>query len=133
MLSIKNYPQSYVDTRRAVVKSQVAAYRKAAKAGDTKSLESAYFTNMVLALDMAFIHRMRGNEGKDGNPLNEVRLLSYSLLENDGVFALPDKSIKWDPDRSVLGFDTGKKIVIDDAAFVDLAEAFFDEIEKRFV
>ncbi len=32
-------------------------------------------------------HVMRGKEGKDGNPLNEVRMLCNSIMENDGKMA----------------------------------------------
>jgi hypothetical protein len=38
----------------------------------------------VLLLDHMFVHRLSGAEGKDGNPLNEVRVLVNSLLYNGG-------------------------------------------------
>jgi len=40
---------------------------------------------MVLVLDSSFSHRQRTMELKDGNPLNEVRVLCNSILENDGI------------------------------------------------
>jgi hypothetical protein len=41
--------------------------------------------NMTLVLDRYFVHRLRVVTGKDGNPLNEVELLSDSIMNNDGV------------------------------------------------
>jgi hypothetical protein len=40
-------------------------------------------------------------EGKDGNPLNEVRVLCNSILENKSVLRA-NKTIKLKPDASVL-------------------------------
>jgi hypothetical protein len=51
---------------------------------------------MVLVLENYFEHRTRAKEKKDGNPLNEVRLLSTSMMTNNGRMAA-DKSIKLDP------------------------------------
>jgi hypothetical protein len=36
---------------------------------------------MVLVLEAPIVNRLRGNERKDGNPLNEVRMLAASILE----------------------------------------------------
>jgi hypothetical protein len=44
---------------------------------------------------------LRNKEGKDGNPVNEVRVLSESLVQGDGTLTVP-KSIKLDPESSVL-------------------------------
>ena len=40
-----------------------------------------FFNGLVLQLDYSFVHRTRNLEGKDGNPLNEVRVLCSSLFE----------------------------------------------------
>jgi hypothetical protein len=52
------------------------------------------------------VHRARGLEGKDGNPLNEVRMLCDSILQKDGVMTA-DKTIKFDPAKSVLRLQPG--------------------------
>ena len=39
---------------------------------------------MTLVLDRYFIHRLRMVTGSDGNPLDELELLSDSLMNNDG-------------------------------------------------
>jgi hypothetical protein len=66
-----------------------------------ESFEPVFFNNMVLILDTYFTHRSRTTEGKDGNPLNEVRVLCNSILENKSVLRA-DKSIKLKPETSVL-------------------------------
>ncbi len=115
MLGMKTYSQDYIDDCRSKAESGVAAYRHllaaAKKHSDDKALssaieelETAFFSNMLLNLDYFFVHRLAGIEGKDGNPLNEVRILSNSILLNHGIMAttyprhhasaLGDKSVK---------------------------------------
>lgn len=140
MLCMNSYPKAYIADCRKTVTSQVTAWRTLAKAvGDkdgavTKALtavETAYFGNLVLALEGYFVHRARGAEKKDGNPLNEVRMLAASLMTNGGQFEL-DKAIKYDPTKAVLGLKPGDPIRVDEAAFTRLSEAYFSEIEKKF-
>jgi hypothetical protein len=137
MLARNSYPQDYVDACRTKVAAQVDTYQAlaAAAAGKAKAaleaLEPVFFNNMVLELETFFTHRTRGMEGKDGNPLNEVRVLCTSLMENDGVLA-KDKQIKLDPASTVLGLEVGDEIKVTQAEFERLAEAFFKEIEARF-
>ena len=50
-----------------------------------EAFQPLLFNNMTLILDRYFVHRLRTVTGKDGNPLNEVELLSESLMNNDGV------------------------------------------------
>ena len=54
-----------------------------------------FFNNLLLALDRYYVHRLAGPnyEGKYGNPLNEVRIISESLMSNGGTMRA-DKQIK---------------------------------------
>lgn len=129
MLGVKTYSKEYVAQARARTAADIEAFKTAGAGPD---LEHRYFNNLVLALELSFVHRLRGVEGKDGNPLNEVRVLAQSLMENNGVLTV-DKTIKWAPDTSVLGYAPGDAIRIGAADFARLAEAFFAGIESRFM
>jgi hypothetical protein len=77
------------------------------------------------------VHRTRAVEGKDGNALNELRMLATSLLEHGGTFTV-DKTVKYDPARSVLGLGAGEPVTLTPASVRRLAEAVFAEIEAKF-
>ena len=140
MLGVSSYTQDYVDACRARVQSQLAAYDDLVAAareglGDRAdaaiaSLESALFPALVQALDHSFVHRLRGKEGKDGNPLNEVRVLSASLLNGGALVA--DKTIKLDPAKSLLGYAVGDEIKVGEEGFTRLAEAYFAAVERAY-
>src|ERR1035441_7384404 len=89
-----------------------------------------FFNHMVLALDGYFCHRARDREGKDANPLNEVRVLCSSLMSG-GFVLVAEKSIRLDPASSVLRLEFGDVIQLNAADFRRLSDAFFDEIESR--
>jgi hypothetical protein len=129
MLSMSSYPAEYVSQCKARVRADVEAF---AASGSPAALEEVLFRNMLLALDGAFAHRGRGIEGKDGNPLNEVRVLCSSVLLHDGVMTA-ETSIKLDPARSVLRIPYGERVSLDGGSFSRIAEAFFGELEARFV
>ena len=136
MLGVRKYTESYVDRCRARVEADVSAFMDlAAHArgnGAMEAFEARFFNDMVLVLDHLFVHRLRTVEGKEGNALNEVRVLSDSLMENNGVLKA-DKSIKLSPAKSVLGCQAGDEIKLKEADFVRLSEAFFAEIEGRYL
>ena len=139
MLGMRNYTQDHLNVTRRRIDAQLSAYQALAAATEAgpaaeelATFAPVFFNNMVLALDAAFIHRLRVVEGKDGNPLNEVRSLASSLLDNDGILTI-EKSLKLKPDTSVLGLQAGDRIALDETAFAKLADAFFAEIEKKFV
>jgi hypothetical protein len=113
---------------------QVGAYRvlaKSARSSAVETFEPLFFNNLVLVLEGSFAHRLRGREGKDGNALNEVRMLSQSILQNGGVLAR-DATIRYDARRSVLKLAFGDEIRLNEADFVRLCRAYFSEIERRF-
>lgn len=144
MLGVKTYPREYVAACRARVDADLAAYRSLVAAAkkqpaiDKKlnaaieAFESAFFNNMVLVLDEMFVHRLRTVEGKDGNPLNEVRVLCNSMLHNKNIMTA-DNSIKLSPASSVLKYQVGDEIKLSEANFVALSAAFFAELERKFL
>jgi hypothetical protein len=87
---------------------------------------------MVIVLAHLFVHRLRTVEGKDGNPLNEVRVLADSLMLHDGVLSI-DKSIRLSPDKTVLKYHRGDRIKLSEADFVALSQAYFSEIEAKYL
>jgi hypothetical protein len=97
MLAITSYDPTYVEACRKKVNLLLATYRKLVKAAPAPTIdqfEPGLFDHMVLALDNYFCHRLRGREGKDGNPLNEVRMIANSIMNASGIFTT-DKAIKY--------------------------------------
>jgi hypothetical protein len=139
MLGMKQYAKDYIASCRDRIDADTKAWKKAKPADAT--LETSYFNAQTMLLDHMFVHRLAGQEGKDGNPLNEVRVISNSILLNDGKLQ-PEKQkgwpnsahsrIKWVPEKTVLGLKPGDKIAIKEADFAKLAKAFFAEIEKKY-
>jgi hypothetical protein len=118
----ENYTKEEIEQCRAAIGHQLAAYKELVvtmdnAAGDTtagsaqESFEALFFNNMALVLDRYFVHRLPGAdyEGKDGNPLNEGRIVCDSLIINNGIMR-GDKQIKLAPERSVLGLHVGDRI-----------------------
>ena len=136
MLSVNKYPRKHVDQCRARITAQLKAYDAIVTDGLGKSksrgaFDAEFFNNLVVVLDASFMHRSRTLELKDGNPANEVRMLSASILQNDGVLA-GDKTIKYAADKSIAGIAIGESISLDAARFNALFKAYFKEIEAKF-
>ncbi|MCA9794901.1 MAG: hypothetical protein KC910_24000 [Candidatus Eremiobacteraeota bacterium] len=139
MLCVNNYTQEYIDACRGRIQTQLDAYGAVANAatgseaveGALHTFEPHFFNNMVLVLEGSFVHRARAKEKKDGNPLNEVRMLSNSLMV--GEFLWADKSINYKPEKSVLKYNVGDEIKLLRSDFERLAEAFFKEIEAKYL
>lgn len=139
MLAVTSYSEVYVQLTAVKLEEQLASYAALAASvqGNSKAeaalaaFAPGYFNAMLLALDHHFMHRMRGAEGKDGNPLNEVRMLSDSIMEHDGVLK-ENKTIKYSAEKAVAGIAVGETIALDQGTFARLARAYIAEIGKRF-
>jgi hypothetical protein len=140
MLGRKNYSQDEIATGRAAIERQLAAYDSLVEAlpksrrSTADALGDEFFNNLLLALDRYYVHRLAGPnyEGKDGNPLNEVRIICDSLMSN-GRTMRADKQIKLPPEKSVVGLAVGDEIVLTRDQFTRLSDAFFAELERRFL
>ena len=128
MLGMKTYPAEYVAQCRVLVRSDIDVFETSKVSAD---LEPVFFRNMLFALDGYFVHRLRTLEGKDGNALNEVRVMCNSVMLHGGVMTA-EKSINLSPEASVLGIPYGEKIVLDAASFRRLSDNFFREIEAKY-
>jgi hypothetical protein len=139
MLGRKTYTREELENARTVVDAQLAAWRALAEAADgspktaaaLEAIEPLLFNNMALVLDRYFVHRLRSVTGKDGNPLNEVELLSESLMNNDGVLR-GNNVVKFVPERSVTGLEPGQRIRLGADDFERLAGAFLADLEAKF-
>jgi len=138
---MKKYPKDYIAACRARVEADLRAYRTQAGKAPSKEFEARFFNDQVLLLDYMFVHRFTGIEGKDGNPLNEVRILCNSLLLNRGkvqVDKLPgwpnsaSSGMRLPPEKSVLGLKAGDEVRLSEGDFGRLSKAFFAELEKKF-
>ena len=140
MLCVNSYKQHYIDECRSRMEAQLTAYKDLVTAARAKpgsgrvvdAFEPLFLGNLVVVLDGLFVHRARAPENKDGNPLNEVRMICNSLLQNRGVLK-EDNSIKYSAEKSVVKVNIGDEIKLTEAACVALFKAFFAEIEAKFV
>ena len=138
---MKKYPKDYIAACRARVDADLRAYRSQVGKASSRDFETRFFNDQVLLLDYMFVHRLTGIEGKDGNPLNEVRTLCNSILLNQGklqVDRLPGwpnsagSGIKLSPEASLLKLKVGDEVRLSEADFARLSKAFFAELEKKF-
>ena len=142
---MNGYTKGYLDDCRSRIAEQVAAYKALAAASKAHATASPrrfeavleafalhFFNSMVLALDGHLVHRSRAIEKKDGNSLNQVRMLSSSIMTNDSVM-FADKTIKYDPVTAVLKFRVGDKVVLKESEFTRLGTPFFAEIEAEYL
>lgn len=45
-----------------------------------------FCADLAVAIDASFVHRARALEQKDGNPLNEMRMICKGIMSNGGTF-----------------------------------------------
>lgn len=144
MLGISKYSQAYVDDCRVKIDLQISIYEdlvtlardsistsEAPLDSAIEAFEVMFFNNMVLVLDHYFCHRLRALEKKDGNPLNETRVLCNSLMTNSSTMAA-DKTIRLNPSKALLKYQVGDKITLNIEDFRLLSKAFFAEIESKY-
>ncbi len=144
MPGTSSYPAAYVQAARDEIAAQIRAYRDLVGAASKASgmsltridaalaaFEPAFFNNLLIALEMRFVHRLRDVEGQGGNALDEVRMLVASLMDNAGVLA-PDPTIRHDAGKTVLGIDIGDRIALNADDFEALCTAFLAGIERQF-
>jgi uncharacterized protein (UPF0548 family) len=123
MLLRTGYDRHYVANCRESVGAAVEELRRVG-AG------SAAWNQLVPALDRWFAIRNPKVEGRDGNPINEVRAIAESVTEHGSVMAVP-KGIKLSEEGSVLGFLDGEEISLDGDSFERLFDAFLAEVEAK--
>ena len=142
MLGRKDYTQEELDGAKRAMKQQLAAYRQLVAGLDgagggadeaaAESFEPLFFNNMTLVLDRYFVHRLRSVAGKDGNPVNEVELLSDSLMNNDGELR-GNNVIKYVPGEAVVKLKIGDQIRLTAEQLERLSAAFFEDLERKFL
>ncbi len=99
---------------------------------EDSTLESLVFLQAVVVLDAWFVHRDRAIEGDNGNPMNEVRVISDSVVSHAGTLHVPEP-IRWQPDRTVLRFAVGDEVEMTADRFERLAAAYLAAIEATYV
>jgi hypothetical protein len=124
MLLRTGYDRHYVANCRESVGAAVEELRRV-------GASSAAWNQLVPALDRWFSIRNPKVEGRDGNPINEVRAIAESVTEHGSVMAVP-KGIKLSEESSVLGFLDGEEISLDGDSFERLFDAFLAEVEAKF-
>src|ERR1700761_5905502 len=124
MLLRTGYDRHYVAACRESVGAAVEELRQV-EAG------SAAWNQLVVALDRWFSLRNPKLEGRDGNPLNEVRVIAEAVIEHGAVLTVP-KGIRLRSEASVLGLEEGDEITLDGDSFERLFDAFLAEVEEKF-
>ena len=98
---------------------------------EDSTLESLVFGQAVVVLHTWFGHRQRGLEGDDGNPMNEVRVIADSIVDNDAVLRV-EGPITWVPERTVLRLAVGDEVEITANGFERLTAAYLAAIEATY-
>ena len=78
MLANNSFSREYVDSCRARIDRQVAAFRRADDL--PPELTAAFFNNLVVVLEGCFVHRTRGREAKKDSALKRLRDLTATIV-----------------------------------------------------
>jgi hypothetical protein len=98
---------------------------------DDTTLESLVFGQAVVVLHTWFGHRDRELEGGDGNPMNEVRVIADSIVDNDAVLRV-EGPIAWVAERTLLRLAVGDDVAVTANGFERLAAAYLSAIESTY-
>ena len=134
MLGRQTCPSAQITACRAEMTAMAATWRAVAKTSQAAArveAEVQVFNQMAVALEARFVHRLRGVEGKDGNPMHELRLLALGVTTNGSYFP-SDHSLTWQPEASVTGYRAGDKIRLSEAVFSRLVPAYLDAVATKF-
>jgi hypothetical protein len=134
MSNVSFYTPTYIAACRQRFADQLQAYLsmvEGSSAPNVGEFERKYCRALLLALDNCFATRSRSMEGRDGNPLNEVRILCKSIIINRGKL-MADAHINLSPGTSVLGLAVGDDVDLNARDFARISSAFFDSIERTY-
>jgi hypothetical protein len=137
MLGRNSYTKEELDHGRTAIDHQLSVYKTLVGelSGESTALadfEAVFFNNLTLVLDRYYVHRVRAVAGKDGNQLNEVEMITDSVMNNDGVLKA-HTVLKYVPEQAVVQLKVGDRIRLSLDDFERLSSAFFAELERRFV
>lgn len=128
MLGRKNYPREYIERCQRDIEAQIAEFNELPPV--TASFASRLAGHLVIVMDACFVNRLRATEGKDGNALNEVRLLAQSLMYGDTV--VDDSTVTWHKDAMVLGLTKGDDLELGISDVDKLQQAFFGQMLDKY-
>jgi len=125
-----HYSAACIQAARDEIAAQIKSYRDLVGAASKASgmslaridaalaaFEPAFFNNLLLALELRFVHRPAG----DGQ---EVRQLAAALTNDGGVLAADV------PGGSLLGLEAGDRVALNADDFETLCAAFLAAIER---
>lgn len=128
MLGRKNYPREYIERCQRDIEAQIAEFNDLPPV--TSSFATRLAGHLVIVMDACFVNRLRATEGKDGNPLNEVRLLAQSLMYGDTV--VDDSTVTWNQESMVLGLMKGDDLELSIGDVDRLQRAFFVQLFDKY-
>lgn len=131
MLAVASYKADYVKVCRAKLADELRRFAALPAGAAKTAFAPGYLNAMLLVLDSYFLHRQRSNEGKEGGPLNELRMLCDGIKDNDGVMTASG-TIRYKPENAVTGITVGAPIVLDLGTFEAVADAVFADVLWRY-